>query len=134
MANAKKSTAALDTLIDDIYDIRNEIKALNKQVDELKANKETMELKLIDMMDSVGTDQSRSSVATATISETTVPQVTDWDAFYRFIKRNNAFYMLERRPAAVAFRETLAQRKNRAIPGVSSFTKRSVGIRVRATN
>jgi len=133
MANAKK-TKALDTMIDGIYDIRNEIRALNKQVDELKTQKEEMELKLIDMMDAVGTDQSRSSVATATISETVVPQVTDWDAFWKFIMRNKATYLVERRPAAVAFRETLEQRKGRAIPGVSSFTKRTVGIRVRSTN
>ena len=43
MANAKKSTTALDTLIDGIYDIRNEIKAMNTQVDELNASKEEME-------------------------------------------------------------------------------------------
>jgi len=133
MANTKK-TKALDTLIDDIFDIRNEIKALNKQVDELKAQKEGMELSLIEMMDAVGTDQSRSSVATATITETVVPQVTDWDAFWRYIMRNKATYLVERRAAAVAFRETLEQRKGRPIPGVSSFTKRSVGIRVRASN
>jgi len=132
MANAKK-TKALDTMIDDIFDIRNEIKALNKQVDGLKAQKEEMELKLMEMMDAVGTDQSRSSVATATITETVVPQVTDWDAFWKFIMRNKATYLVERRAAAVAFRETLEQRKGRPIPGVSSFTKRSVGIRVRAT-
>ena len=133
MASTKKTTA-LDTLIDSIFDIRNEIRAVNKKVDGLKAQKEEMEIKLIEMMDAVGTDQSRSSVATATISETTVPQVTDWDSFHKFIKRNNAFYLLERRAASVAFRETLEQRKGRPIPGVSSFTKRSVGIRVRATN
>lgn len=132
MANAKK-TKALDTMIDDIFDIRNEIKALNKQVDGLKAQKEEMELKLMEMMDAVGTDQSRSSVATATITETVVPQVTDWDAFWKYIMRNKATYLVERRAAAVAFRETLEQRKGRPIPGVSSFTKRNVGIRVRAT-
>ena len=132
MANAKK-TKALDTMIDDIFDIRNEIKALNKQVDGLKAQKEEMELKLMDMMDAVGTDQSRSSVATATITETIVPQVTDWGVFWKFIMRNKATYLVERRAAAVAFRETLEQRKGRPIPGVSSFTKRAVGIRVRAT-
>lgn len=132
MASAKK-TKALDTMIDGIFDIRNEIKALNKTVDGLKAQKEEMELKLMDMMDAVGTDQSRSSVATATITETVVPQVTDWDAFWKYIMRNKATYLVERRAAAVAFRETLEQRKGRPIPGVSSFTKRSVGIRVRAT-
>ena len=115
------------------FDIRNEIKAVNKQVDGLKAQKEEMELKLLEMMDAVGTDQSRSSVATATITEVVVPQVTDWDAFWKFIFRNKASYLVERRAASVAFRETLEQRKGRAIPGVSSFTKRTVGIRVRAT-
>lgn len=131
MANTKK-TVALDTLIDGIFDIRNEIRAVTKQADELKVQKSEMEVQLIEMMDAVGTDQSRSSVATATITETVVPNVTDWDAFWRFIYRNKASYLIERRPASVAFRETLEQRNGRPIPGVSSYTKRAVGVRVRA--
>lgn len=134
MAKKKGDSLALNDLIDSIFDIRNEIKAANKIVDSLKADKALMDEKLLAMMDAVGTDQSRSSTATATITETVVPQVTDWTAFWKFVFRNKASYMLERRVAAVAFRETLESRKNRPIPGVSSFTKRTVGIRVRATN
>ena len=56
----------------------------------------------------------------------TVPSVKDWDAFYAWIKRNNAFWMLERRPSVTGYRDTLAAGK--AIPGVESFTKIKLGL------
>ncbi len=56
----------------------------------------------------------------------TVPSVKDWDAFYAWIKKNNAFWMLERRPSVTGYRDTLAAGK--AIPGVESFTKIKLGL------
>lgn len=56
----------------------------------------------------------------------TVPSVKDWDAFYAWIKKNNAFWMLERRPSVTGYRDTLAAGKT--IPGVESFTKIKLGL------
>lgn len=55
-----------------------------------------------------------------------VPTVKDWDSFYAWIKKNNAFYMLERRPSVTGYRDVLASGK--AIPGVDSFTKTKVAL------
>lgn len=55
------------------------------------------------------------------LTSSTVPTVKDWDLFYAWIKRNNAFYMLERRPSVTGYRDVLSTGK--AIPGVESFTR-----------
>jgi len=55
-----------------------------------------------------------------------VPTVKDWDAFYAWIKKNNAFYMLERRPSVTGYRDILAAKKS--IPGVESFNKTKIGL------
>lgn len=128
---AKESTPAMGEIIDRLYYIREDMKALNKELDELKAERDQLTQQAIEMMDAQGTDQTRSDLATASITETVVPQVEDWDKFYNFINRNKAFYLLERRPASAAYRDLLESRKGRAIPGVSSFTKRNISLRTR---
>jgi len=126
-----KNTKALEVLIDQVHDVREQIRGLTKEVNALKTKKEDLEARLLETMDALGTDQSRSKVATATVTELVVPHVEDWEAFYKYITRTKSFYMLERRPAPVAYRETLEQRKGKAIPGVTSFTKRTIGLRAR---
>lgn len=120
-----------DGFIDEIMSIDAEIKAFDKEITALKKTREDLKERLIKSMDAAGTDQVRNDSFTATLSEVVVPQVTNWDRFYTFIHKNKAYYMLERRAASVAFRDTLEERKGRKIPGVESYTKRSVGIRKR---
>lgn len=128
----KRETTAVSALIDRLLDIRGQITALNKEVDTLKQARDEAEQQLIESMDALGTDQVRNEHATASVTERVVPQVEDWDRFTTFIMRNKALYLLERRPAATAYREMLEQRKGRPIPGVQSFTKRTIGLRSRS--
>jgi len=121
----------IGTQIDVLFQTREEIRALNKQIDELKNRKAEIEGSLMDALDAQGIDKSSGAVATASISSTVVPQVEDWDKFYRFIQRNKAMYLLERRPAAAPYRELLEQRQGRVVPGVVSFAKRTINLRKR---
>lgn len=125
------ATPSIGGLIDKLFEIREQTRALNKQAEELKVQKDDYEARLLAALDAQGVTQSRGEVATATVSEAEVPQVEDWDKFYAFIARNKAFYMLERRPAAGPYREAMQLRKGRAIPGVKSFTKRTISLRTR---
>jgi len=56
-----------------------------------------------------------------------VPQATDWPKIYRYIKRNNAFDLIQRRLATGAWRDRLEDRKD-PIPGIESFTKSTLYI------
>ena len=127
-----KQTKAVGALIDQLYTLRADIRELNNTVNTLKQQKDELELKLIEMLDALGTDQSRSDLATATITETVVPNVEDWEAFYRYVSREKAFFLLERRVSSTAYRDTLQARKGRKLPGVESFTKRTLSLRTRS--
>ena len=120
----------IDALITELYDTRAAITDANKEVDVLKAKRDDLERRLLEAMDAVGTEQARNKVATATISERVMPQIEDWDKYYAFIHRYKKYYLLERRPAATAFREELESR-SKPIPGANSYVKRTVGIRTR---
>lgn len=125
-----EATPSVGAMIDALHAKREEIRKLTKEVDRLKLERDDLEHQLIETMDAQGVQMSRSEKATASISETLRPLVEDWNSFYDWIHRNKAYYMLERRPAAAAYRELMEQRK-RPIPGVSSFTQRSVLLRTR---
>lgn len=119
-------------LVNQLADLRDQIRDKNKELKALKIKRDDLELNLIEVMDNeVGTDQLRTDTITATITERVVGQIEDYDAFIRFMTRNKAFYLLERRISTSAFRELLDSRKGKAIPGLASFTKRSIGLRTR---
>lgn len=125
-------TPSLGALTEALWEAREKQRKLQKQLDALVEEREDLERRLIAAMDAQGSDQTRSTHATATISESVKPNVEDWDTFWAFIHRNKAYYLLERRPAAVAYRE-LMERRRKPIPGVTSFIKRSINLRNRST-
>ena len=92
--------------------------ALKVNEDEIKALDESLIVYLKD------SEEERVEIKAGVgvrLTSSTVPTVKDWDAFYAWIKKNNAFFMLERRPSVTGYRDVLASGK--AIPGVESFTK-----------
>lgn len=127
----KKTTPSIDQTVAALTEVRQEIRELNKELASLKETATELEESLIEQLDAIGSDIYRNEEVTASVSETQVPQVVDWERFYTFIKRNDALYLLQRRPSATAFREMLVARKNRPIPGVETYTKRSINLRTR---
>lgn len=124
-------TAALSlgALIDYDCELRERIRVLTKQVDELKEERDKLEIQILETMDAQGVTQSRGAKATASVSETVVAHVRDWDRFWGYIARTKQFHLLERRPANGAYRELLAQRNGKEVPGVEPYPKRSINLR-----
>lgn len=125
------SEKLLGNLIDDAHKKREAIRALELQVNDLKAEQKEMHEQIITLLGQQDIDQSRGKKATATVTKAVVPHVKNWDSFHRYIKKNNAFYLLERRAAVVAYRDTLEVRRNRPIPGVESVEKITLSLRSR---
>ena len=121
--------SSIGNKIDEIHTLRERIRTLEAQKDELKKQKDELEINLMDQMLGQGITKASGSEATVSIAETVVPSVQDWDSFYRYIHRNKSYYLLERRAASVAFRDEIATRNGKPIPGVIPFTKRSVNLR-----
>jgi hypothetical protein len=118
------TTAQIVQRMVEIRDERRKIGAVDKElIDEYKP----LELELIIRLDEQGMEKASTSHGTASITETVLPQVVDWDAFYEWIKENDAFYMLQKRPAAAAYREL--QDSGEEVAGLVPYTQRSIGLR-----
>jgi len=122
-------TPTIGELIDDIYKVREKIKALNAQISEFESQKSELEGQLLTAMDDQGITQSRGSLASATRKMETVAQADDWEALYPYISRTKSWQLLHRRINNAAYRELLEQRNGKPIPGLSSFTKASISLR-----
>jgi len=118
------TTSAIMAKLNEIRDERRRIADRDKElIDQWK----TLEMEFIVRLDEQGMLKASTSVGTASITEAVVPQVVDWDAVYEHIAETGDFYLLQKRPAAAAFRELHAS--GITIPGMEAYTKRSISLR-----
>lgn len=124
--------STIGATIDALITIRSEINGLNKKVSGLKAGKKELEDHFLSLADEQDTESGSGKTGTASIGEDEMTSVEDWDLVYKYIRRNNAFYLLERRVAQAAMREIRAGRRgNKALGGTSTFMKRKVNLRAK---
>lgn len=118
--------------IDSLKTNRDKIKALNDKINSIKKDQAQLEEHLYALMDAQGVDKSSGQLATASLGEDELTTVNDWDKFYNFVRRNNAFYLMERRVAQAAHRELRAGRRGKApVPGTETFKKRKINLRAK---
>jgi len=122
-------TRVIGEEIDRLFDIRERIRALEAQVKDERSIYDALETQLMERMETEGMSKATGKRASVGVSESVVANVEDWDELYRYIGRNKAFHLLQRRTSDAAYRELMEQRKNKPLPGVSSFTKRKLNLR-----
>lgn len=127
MPRAKKDPS-IGSLIDEIYQMREEIRIEQKAVDNKKIVMEEKKLELIKALRSQNVEGSKGKTATATITTERVPVVEDWERFYNWMYKNKAAHLMFRRLTSTAYREMLESRKGRLIPGVKNFDKETVSL------
>lgn len=115
------------SLIDEMYAVRTKRQELEAESKKLGEQLEKMTAAIINRLDIDETTMSRGKAASATLTETVVPKVDDWDAFYKYLAENEAFHLLQRRVSSAAARETIEA--GEVIDGVSTFTKRAISLR-----
>lgn len=96
-------------------------------VDQHDANEDALEAAILEKLAEQGIEKGSHGGYSFGKSLSTVPQVEDWDAFYKFIARHKYFHLLERRPAAAGCRELFESKGS--IPGVVPFTKTRLSFR-----
>lgn len=122
---ADKKGALLKRLIN----ARNDIRVADEVVKKHKEKYDNLAQQMLELMAIDGVTSTGSDDASCSVRKTVVAQVTDWEKFYRYIKKNNAFFLLQKRVGDVAYRETLEERKGRDIPGTEPFTKIGLNLR-----
>lgn len=120
-------TLSIGAQIDALHTLREKKRAAEEIVKALARDIEAAQLALMERMEQEGMPKASGQFATVTLSANVVPDVQDWDEFYKFIKRHNYFHLLERRPSVLGCRE-LFETKG-AIPGVQPFLKKSLNLR-----
>lgn len=123
------ATKPLGLISDELHLEREEIRDLTSSLEKLKKAYKIREEKALERMEKEGTTKVTGELATMSVSVTTVPNAADWEKVYRYIAKNKAFHLLERRLAAKAWREEVESRRGQSIPGVEGFEKRTLLLR-----
>lgn len=118
---------AVGSLIDSVYELKERLRELEAEKKELNAQLATLEADLLATLDAQGVTLCRGRRASASISESVVPNAADWEEIYEYIRNEDALYLMERRLAVRAWRELYEG--GTLIPGTEPFTKRSINTR-----
>jgi len=117
----------IDTLVQELWSTREELRDLAVQEKALKAKYDTYKQELLIQLDEQGVSGLKTSVARVHISETQVARLNDWEAFCTYIKENDAFHLLQKRPAATAIKE-LTNIQGASPPGIELLTLRDISL------
>ena len=123
----EKQTPTMAQLVEKMLEIRDERRRISKRDKELIDDFRSLELEVFIQLDEQGMEKASTSAGTASINETVLPQVVDWDKFYQYMIDNDSLHLLQKRPAAAAFREL--NESGETIDGVEPYTQRSIGLR-----
>jgi uncharacterized protein YPO0396 len=120
-------TERLDDIIDEMVVVRDQKRELEEKIKAYNSQLRDLEERYIQRCKEVGTEYARGRLGSATIVETVVPKIDDFDLVAEWIKENDALYLLHRRVSSVAWKEL--QDMGETVPGIEPFTKISVSLR-----
>lgn len=110
--------------IDALQRLKAKKKEAETVVTGIQTQIELAERDLLEYMEAHGVKQATGHLARASSDEKQLPQVNDWDAFWKFILDNKYVHLLEKRPSVSGCRELF--QNQHTIPGVVPFTKRYI--------
>lgn len=97
--------------------------------DKLKENQRTLEGFMLGHLNDSGMESVRTSNGTFYKQESLKPSASDWQAFYDWIKENDAFDALERRIKRDFIKEHMETHGGALPPGVSVHREYEVRVR-----
>ena len=117
----------LGSMIDELYALKLEAAEYESKAKKIKEIMEGLKNQIILGLDAQETTIGAGGTAKVSITMTEIPKVDDWSDFYDYINENQAYHLLQRRPATTACREMLDS--GETIPGMSIFNKRDISLR-----
>ena len=106
----------INKLLDELADVRGQVKSLQEQERELKRRQSDIEISLVSQLEDQGVDRVGNNACTVSIKKEIVPTVEDWDQVHQHIIDTKQFELLQKRMSSVAFRELITMGMN--VPGV----------------
>jgi hypothetical protein len=118
---------SMDTLLNELHEVRSNLKELLEKESALKKIKGELETELVIMLEGQGIDQISNDKATISIKKEIVPTVENWDVFQEYIAETGMFELMQKRASATAYREL--QQMGQDVPGVKATELTKVNFR-----
>ena len=124
---ATQETFSTGVMIERMVVIREERRRLKRLDSELSESWRNLEALLINQLEAQGVTKASSDAGTATVSETVLPKVEDWNALYAHLKDTDSLYLLQKRVSSAAFREQ--HEAGLTVPGITPYVQKSISLR-----
>lgn len=121
-----KFPKAMGACADLLYQLRQKRLEMQKEVDKIAAEESALKEHIINTLPKSEASGVAGKLARVTVITKVVPQVKDWDAFYKYVKKTGQFDLMQRRINDSAIKERWEAGKE--IPGVEHFNAVSVSI------
>lgn len=121
----------LGDLLAERSELKERIEGHNKASQELKVLTEELDERIMAIMDDQHIESTSNKTHNVVIRANEFPNVTDWEAFGKYVNEHQALYLLQRRPSGKALLELIQLEGE--VPGVETFTKRTVAVKKRPT-
>lgn len=114
----------LGSIIDTYRALYDQRAALNAESKELTRQMEALAPEILGQLDELGIDSAKGKVAKIWVEEKIRPAIKDWDAFYGYIRDNDAWFLLARMPTAKAYAELIEA--GETVPGTEPVHLREI--------
>jgi len=113
--------------IDALWELKQKKAEAEKAVKAIEEQIAAQEEVVFSAMDEQQLDAAKGSKSSASISKSTSFNIADFDAFTKFVKKNNFFHLFQRRLSEAAVREIFEVKGK--VDGLEPFTKRRLNTR-----
>ena len=121
-----KFPKALGACADKLFELRAKRLAMQKEVDAVAAEESAFKEHIIQTLPKSEASGVAGKLCRVTVVTKEIPQVKDWDAFYKYVKKTGNFDLMQRRLTDAAIKARWEDGKE--IPGVEHFNAVSVSI------
>lgn len=125
-----KMPKTLGACVDLAFSLRNarieKQREYDAEIAEMKRQEEEIKEHIINSFKKSDINGAKGKTATISIVPVIIPQPKDWPAIYAYIKKNDAFDLMERRLHKGAFKDRLENGEK--VPGVEVFEKLDISI------
>lgn len=116
-----KKPAAIKEMLSDLINLKKTKHAIDQQLALVNKAASELEEEILRRFSAEEISSVRVEGGLATRVVEVVPQVNDWDVFYAYVKKHDAFELLQRRIGVAAWRERLEAKE--LVPGVEPFNR-----------
>lgn len=116
----------LGACADKLYKLRQKRLEQQKKVQEIEKEEKALKAHIIETLPKSKASGISGKVARVSVITKKIPQVKDWETFYKHVKRTGNFELLQRRVSDAAVKERWEDGKK--VPGVDHFNAVTISI------